>query len=688
MLMLILEKDLGGGTFLVIDYIINNQLYIDKATYIAIVGSQIAIYGILMTFYQFVASFQGNSNSVTKYLGFNLTEYYIKKKVLTFNLIVSKPYFYILFILEALYKPILKIYGNFFQENLIRILNFLWYSFVIFYFVIFIILFWQCTQSILILKRMSEPKRNGTVIRDINKTFVKKSLRERMTIRSIELLKSDIKNLRQAIIEDNNPKRLQIMYNDLIIQIFDSYITNRKKEINKIIEKKKVDKNQVGWVYNAQMECILLKEILNENYLTIDEELKKYICTLHLNLVKLLMIRASLDGYKHINKELYLQELSVFDENNILLDCRYWKELTISIFKNSNVEIRKHLINSLYKGYLSAEIMFQEYCNQSILNLIRMNIDEIFSKNKSQNEFAQIFGKLIRTKEFNDYYAKLICDKLTSYNDFDTVEMVKLLNKENCTYAFSHIIIYYSIYKFRFDWEYINIAVMKALWDNHENMNENTVKVIKEFKESNIKHRFSESMYYKLVEYIQKSLTGSLLNSIYSEDKVNMFYITIIKLCVLEQSYNDYENKANDDTQIYFINELSNHSELTRHNKVKEMLSNMQYRYFTKLEQIPQKLDISLRNLLLTNINITLQFLLVEPLYAYYNSIGEYALIKLPEMKEKNNIPKELIRRAYIARNISIDDYIDFLDKECRLCGCDLNYVQKEKMKEYLINVI
>ena len=28
-----LEKDLGGGSFLIIDYINNNQLYIDKATY-------------------------------------------------------------------------------------------------------------------------------------------------------------------------------------------------------------------------------------------------------------------------------------------------------------------------------------------------------------------------------------------------------------------------------------------------------------------------------------------------------------------------------------------------------------------------------------------------------------------------------------------------------------------------------
>nr|WP_295684468.1 hypothetical protein [uncultured Lachnoclostridium sp.] len=400
------------------------------------------------------------------------------------------------------------------------------------------------------------------------------------------------------------------------------------------------------------------------------------------------MIRACAEGCEHINQEFYPQELFVFGEKNSLLDCKDWEELTINIFKNSDLEIKKQLINSLYNGYCSTGTMFQEYCNQCILHLIRMNIDEIFSENKSQNEFAQIFGKLIRTKEFNNYYANIIRNKLISYNDRDAVEMVKLLNKENCIYVFSYIIIYYSIYKFRFDWEYINIAVMKALWNNHSDMNENSDKLIKEFKESNIEHRFSKSMYDKLIEYLQKPLTGSLLNSIYEEDIINMFYITIIKLCVLEQSYNDYENKANDYPLIYFINELSNYNELIQHNKVKEMVLNMQYRYFEKIEHIPQKLNITLRNLLLTNINITSEFLSVEPRYTYNNSIGQYALIKLSEAKERNIIPKELIRKAYLAKNISIDGYIDFLDKECHLCGCDLNYVQKEKMKEYLLNII
>jgi hypothetical protein len=101
--------------------------------------------------------------------------------------------------------------------------------------------------------------------------------------------------------------------------------------------------------------------------------------------------------------------------------------------------------------------------------------------------------------------------------------MVKLLNKKNSTYVFSYIIIYYSIYKFRFDWEYINITVMKALWDNHENAEENIAKIIKAFKESNIEHRFSERMYYKLMEYIHKPLTDSLLDSLYADNTINVF---------------------------------------------------------------------------------------------------------------------------------------------------------------------
>lgn len=96
-----------------IDYAFNNQLIIDKGTYLTIVIGQITVYAILLTFYQFIVSFQGtNDRSVLKYLGINLIEYFINKKLVIYNLIISKPLFGLLFILEILYKPIISIYGN------------------------------------------------------------------------------------------------------------------------------------------------------------------------------------------------------------------------------------------------------------------------------------------------------------------------------------------------------------------------------------------------------------------------------------------------------------------------------------------------------------------------------------------------------------------------------------------------
>jgi len=533
------------------------------------------------------------------------------------------------------------------------------------------------------LKKISDTKRNGPIIREIDKVFMKKSIKERITIRSIELLKYDIEYLIDAIKEENNPK-LQNKYSDLIFRIFNSYVSNREKEINKIIKKNKVVKNQVAWIYNAQCEYALLDKILNRNCFTVDGELRKFICELHLCLVKLQMKRASIDGYEHINQDFYRKDL--FGGNS--LDCSYWKELTISIYKDSSIEIKKGLINSLYLGYRNTENMYQEYCRYCIFDIIRTDIYETFTEKKSQREFVDIFGEVIREKQINDYYASIICDKIISYDDFDAVEMVKLLNKENCTYVFSYIIIYYSIYSFRFDWKYINIKVIKSLWHNHENMEEDTDKVIKKFKESNIKHRFSENMYYKLLEDINEPLTGSLIDSLYAKNTINMFYVTIVKLCVLDQSYIGYEDEASEDSQTYFINELSKHKELMIHDKVKKMVINMQYYYFINLKHIPHKLNISLRTLLLTNIKITSEILSEEPQYIYYNSIGEYALIKFLETSENDDIQRELIRKAFIEKNKSIGDYIDFLNEECHLCGCDLNYVRKEKMKKYLINII
>lgn len=76
------------------EYILNNNLNVDKATFLTIVIGQITIYGILLTFYQFVASYQGSEIGINRYLGINIKEFFVKKKIKVFNNFISKKRFW------------------------------------------------------------------------------------------------------------------------------------------------------------------------------------------------------------------------------------------------------------------------------------------------------------------------------------------------------------------------------------------------------------------------------------------------------------------------------------------------------------------------------------------------------------------------------------------------------------------
>ena len=156
---------------IIVDCMLNNNLSIDKATFFTVIIGQITIYGILLTFYQFVASYQGGEKAATRYLGINITEYFVKKKIKIFNKIISKKMFGVLLILEILYKPFMTIYGDTLGASTISIINFVWFSFAIGYFILFVVLFIQCTKSILMIKMSSDVKRNGcnSVQREHNK---------------------------------------------------------------------------------------------------------------------------------------------------------------------------------------------------------------------------------------------------------------------------------------------------------------------------------------------------------------------------------------------------------------------------------------------------------------------------------------------------------------------------------------
>lgn len=284
---------------IIIDYMFNNNLSIDKATFFTVIIGQITIYGILLTFYQFVASYQGGEKAATRYLGINITEYFVKKKIKIFNKIISKKMFGVLLILEILYKPFMTIYGETLGTSTISIINFVWFLFAIVYFILFVMLFIQCTKSILMIKMSSDIKRNGYIISEINKEFLKKTMKERISKNAIDLLRRDFVNLHDAIQEDENTE-LQGRYNQLIHLIFTDYIGRKQYEISNIEKKGRILKNQVSWIYNSNCEVHLLQEIIDEIYFQLDEQNIKSILNFYIDLIRLNLIRAKQAGYDEL----------------------------------------------------------------------------------------------------------------------------------------------------------------------------------------------------------------------------------------------------------------------------------------------------------------------------------------------------------------------------------------------------
>lgn len=676
---------------IIIDCMLNNNLSIDKATFFTVIIGQITIYGILLTFYQFVASYQGGEKAATRYLGINITEHFVKKKIKIFNKIISKKMFGVLLILEILYKPIMTIYGDTLGASSISIINFGWFLFAIGYFILFVMLFIQCTKSILMIKMSSDIKRNGYIISEINKEFLKKTMKERISKNSIDLLRRDFVNLHDAIQEDENTES-QGRYNQLILLIFTDYIGGKQYEISNIEKKRRILRNQVPWIYNSNCEVHLLQEIIDEIYFQLDEQNVRSILNFYIDLIRLNLIRAKLAGYSKVRFNRY-DGLSMKADEKIF-DVSEWKDVTLNIYQKLSDKKKQELICLLQRGLNQEQDFYEQYCKQCINDLIRVEFDYIFLGKREQKDFIKIFGQIIKDKHFNDFCTQIIGDKIISYNRFDAGEIISQLSEKNCTYLFSYIVLYYSIYRFRFEWKYINLNVLRTLWNHHSSMQDDAEEVIEKIRNSNIGHRFDKKMYFKFVEYINASIDGELINMIYNDKILDMFYVWVIKISVIAQNdliYSIYKDNWNINIQIAIINELSKHDELMGCESICNWVQYMRYDTFAMQKTFPEKLNITLRCLLLTNINaVIVENYAHTNHYFYEEVIGVYLLVKFYELSDKTRKQKqmkEIVKKAFIASNMDIDEYINMIDEECDICRCKINYVQKVKMKEYLMKI-
>lgn len=60
----------------------------------------------------------------------------------------------------------------------------------------------------------------------------------------------------------------------------------------------------------------------------------------------------------------------------------------------------------------------------------------------------------------------------------------------------------------------------------------------------------------------------------------------------------------------------------------------------------------------------------------------------MSEKEQEEKLTRDGVRKAFVGSNMSVEDYMNTIGKECRLCGNAINYVEKAKMKRYLLEVI
>lgn len=280
-------------------YIISNNLNIDKGTFFTIIIGEVTVYGVILAFYQFLASYKFNENSIDRYLGIKVIDYYIYKYLGFFNRIISSKIFKVCIVLHIFYKPFLLIYENVIGISIIKILNFIWYCFAIFYFILFFKIFMECAKCTLIFKMNNNKERMNNIINDINVRFLKNIKEEQKNGMDVDLLELHLRQLRGGIQEDNNID-LQRHYNSLIKLIFNYYIQKKSNEINDIENGGIISKNQIAWVYNLDQELFILKNIINEKYFNLDEQNSNIIIEFYLDLIRLNLMRIKQEGYIHI----------------------------------------------------------------------------------------------------------------------------------------------------------------------------------------------------------------------------------------------------------------------------------------------------------------------------------------------------------------------------------------------------
>lgn len=359
---------------------------------------------------------------------------------------------------------------------------------------------------------------NRELITKLNKAFIQKNRKKAFDgYQSVTILEKTLENLSICIRIDNNDK-LKDNYENLLIGIFRKY---EKENYADDSQQKKRGIYQIMYI-----ERNLFRKAFGDEEFQLSQGCKRKIISIYVNI-----------WTSHIRQK----EIEIdwkYPDIGSCIEEREWREVTRKIYAGLEVENKKKLIECILSGYRKEYYnnrKFSEGSNyyKEIVKMLMCEMVKAVSEDSEQETtFCSIFQQCMDIDELQDYITGRLCDLVTEYDKISVCKMVDLLKVENRLCIVVYQVVYYSVYRNRTEWKYINIEFIKWLLRRIDFEDFGKSKINTSLLKCRMGNRVAEEIDSLFASYMKEELTGELLEKIKEEAYLDPFYIGMIKLCI------------------------------------------------------------------------------------------------------------------------------------------------------------
>jgi hypothetical protein len=646
---------------------INKMFNVIMENYISLLVGQITIFGIVLASFQFLCDHQKNDQQSIFYLGYNIFELELKDNVTILSFGKSKLFLFLI-LFEIISLPVVcVIYAI--PKVVVNTMIIIDIVVIMLYFVVMFLLLFQIAKYVLGMNKT----RNMISIRVVAKAY-EKFLKENNFFHSREINSKNLliisNKLAKVIVLDDNKnkeKQEQIYYDMIALEILERYYV-RKLVLNK--DNSATMRDKAKKVFNKYFEVDALLVMVKNYCEKIDEN------NIH-SFTKLIINILLFDFY---------YSLDDFYSNSLKKRCC---EIIDCLYQDNNTMSKKATIEYLFANMNNYENeMVEIFCHNKIKNLICKELYNCFEGKESFKNFISVYDIINKDHNLRDHLCVEISEKMVSYNLVDVKDLMGILEVNERFYIFSYLIISYSVYKFRYNWEYINTNNLKTLFSIY-NLDKIDVGYVSErLMCSNISHRINNNVISQLVYYLENSLTNNLMLQIKEDKYFDLFYIVVIKCCVLEQGdYLDvFKSSFTIEELLSFLNKFSMHREVICNKNLSMFLYQLRKLIIPQLskDEIQYQVFRSLRKMIILDFDLKKEYFNSKSIFLNSDDFGKYVLLKLDDDIAKWSEVENCIKHSFVKSNITSESYVEHLSAISSELGIPKALHQKGKMKKYL----